>query len=132
MLFTPRETEMAFAIPREVGRPRGRNPPPRGSSPGDVDEVDADSLDLITAKRLFVSPTTRYEFGKPFGHAVRACVNQHFASEMSGDVVDVDREHSCFLQNAVASVVSPLQLQMKKYLWWVTHGPKGMGMFLFC
>ncbi|KAF5488895.1 hypothetical protein CGCF413_v012404 [Colletotrichum fructicola] len=82
----------------------------------DHDELDADSLDLITAKKLFMSQRIRYEFGEPFEDAVRACVHQQFRAEKSDNIVKLDREHPSFLQNAVTSIISPLQLQMKKYL----------------
>ncbi|KAF3797128.1 hypothetical protein GCG54_00009098 [Colletotrichum gloeosporioides] len=82
----------------------------------DNNEVDSESLDLITAKALFDSQRIRNQFGEPFENAVKACIHQQFRAEKNGDIIELDSRDPSFLQNAVDSIISPLQLQAETYL----------------
>ncbi|KAK1850175.1 hypothetical protein CCHR01_07168 [Colletotrichum chrysophilum] len=82
----------------------------------DNNEVDSESLDLITAKELFDSQRIRNQFGEPFENAVKACIHQQFRAEKNGDIIELDSRDPSFLQNAVDSIISPLQLQADTYL----------------
>ncbi|KAF5489815.1 hypothetical protein CGCS363_v012081 [Colletotrichum siamense] len=79
-------------------------------------EVDPESLDLITAKELFESQRIRNQFGESFENAVKACIHQQFRAEKNGDIIELDSRDPSFLQNAVDSIISPLQLQAETYL----------------
>ncbi|KAF4869366.1 hypothetical protein CGCSCA1_v011532 [Colletotrichum siamense] len=82
----------------------------------DNNEVDSESLDLITAKELFDSRRIRNQFGEPFENAVKACIHQQFRAEKNGDIIELDSRDPSFLRNAVDSIISPLQLQAETYL----------------
>ncbi|GJC93877.1 HET and ankyrin domain protein [Colletotrichum higginsianum] len=80
------------------------------------DELDVDVLDFVAAKQLLVSRTIRHKFGEPFEDAVRACIHQQFRVGKSGDIVELDRRDPLFLQKATISIISPLWLQLDRYI----------------
>ncbi|TKW56452.1 hypothetical protein CTA1_11070 [Colletotrichum tanaceti] len=80
------------------------------------DEIDVDVLDFVAAKQLLVSQTIRHKFEELFEDAVKACIHQQFRVGKSGDVVELDRRDPLFLQMASISIISPLRLQLDRYL----------------